>query len=236
MPDLISLDPAIADLRAMLEALSAGLSRDLRAYLDTVGMTTPDALIEALQDVVPWIAEPYIAAAVDYSTVWYDELSPGSPYRAELLGTPELVGGAIEPKRLAASISWAVHTVKDASVADKLSGTLDRAVHDASRKVVQHNAGREHVRYARHAAAGACAWCRLAAIRGAVFKTAASAVKGHDSCHCVAVPERAGTRFVPPPHYAAWEKQYADSTAALRADDKVPTLSNVLAAFRASDS
>jgi hypothetical protein len=76
---------------------------------------------------------------------------------------------------------------------DKLSGSLDRMVHDSSRKVVEYNAEREGVRYLRHAALGACEWCRLMAIRGPVFKSAVNAIKGHDSCHCVAVPVREGT-------------------------------------------
>jgi len=60
------------------------------------------------------------------------------------------------------------------------------------------------------------------------------AVQGHDSCHCVAVPVRPGTRFAPPPHYAAWEAEYADTTAVLKAEGKTANLANVLGRFKAN--
>jgi hypothetical protein len=82
------------------------------------------------------------------------------------------IGGVIPAARLASSIGCAVNTATaDAPAVDKLSGSLDRMVHDSSRKVVEYNAEREGVRYLRHAAPGACEWCRLMAIRGPVFKS-----------------------------------------------------------------
>lgn len=234
MPDAEPLDAAIESLRAVLGGLSDGLQVEVEAYIRQTGISDAEELITELGLALPVIADPYVAAAADYTVVWYDELSPASPYQPVLPVGAGLVGGVIAPERIAASISWAVHTAQDVTPAEKLAGSLDRMVHDASRHVVQHNASRERVRYLRHAAAGACPWCRLMAIRGPVFKSAANAIKGHDRDRCVAIPIRSGTRFVPPAHYAAWETEYIDTAKALRAEGKAVNLSNVLAAFRAS--
>jgi hypothetical protein len=115
----------------------------------------------------------------------------------------------------------------------KLTGATDRVVYDASRAVVEHNAVKEKVRYARVARAGACAWCRLMAIRGAVFTSASRAIKGHDSCHCIALPVRGGMTFEPPKHYAAWEEQYTAATKTLREADEPVNVKTVLREMRA---
>jgi hypothetical protein len=64
---------------------------------------------------------------------------------------------------------------------------------------------------------------------GPVFKSAANAVKGHDSCHCVAVPVREGTEFVPPEHYGSWEDDYK---RVIRDDDESVTPARVLREMR----
>lgn len=57
----------------------------------------------------------------------------------------------------------------------------------------------EGIRYRRHTSyAGVCNWCLTMATREAIYKTATSAVKGHDNCKCIAVPERKGTSYTMP--------------------------------------
>jgi hypothetical protein len=231
------LDAAIASLRRVLETLGANVAVDLAGLWSAVSGIGDEQLITELQALLPTMVEPYVVAAADYTAQWYDDLAPGEPYVAAVPDAAGLIGGVIDPERMDASVSWAVHTgTAQSPAASRLAGSLNRMVHDASRKVVEHNAVRERVRYLRHAAPGACPWCRLMAIRGPVFKSAVNAIKGHDSCHCVAVPVRKGTKFVPPAHYAAWEKQYMDTTATLKAEGKAVSLANVLDTFRAADA
>lgn len=52
----------------------------------------------------------------------------------------------------------------------QLQGTVQRGVLDAQRETVSYNASREGVR--------------------AVYRSAMSAVRGHDNCRCLAVPDR----------------------------------------------
>jgi hypothetical protein len=71
------------------------------------------------------------------------------------------------------------------------------------------------------------------AIRGAVF-TSPKTIKGHDSCHCVAVPERSGTTFEKPAHYEAWDAEYEAVTKTLRDADEPVNLTTVLREMRSA--
>jgi len=90
------------------------------------------------------------------------------------------------------------------------------------RQAVNQDAGA--VAYARAAALGACAFCRLMASRGAVYKNAqtaggdanelfsgdASVAKFHDGCHCAIVPVFRGQRFELSPHAQEWDRLYRE--------------------------
>src|SRR5690606_37029729 len=52
---------------------------------------------------------------------------------------------------------------------DRLTGPVQRYVNDAARDTLSENADREGMRWARHASANACAFCRMLATRLAVF-------------------------------------------------------------------
>ena len=77
--------------------------------------------------------------------------------------------------------------------------------------------------FARHASANACAFCRLVATRGAVYRSAQSAGDGHkyhDHCHCVVVPVW-DDRYEPAPYVAGWESAYKSAYKAVgKADTK----------------
>ncbi|MFV8169837.1 ADP-ribosyltransferase [Mycolicibacterium peregrinum] len=91
-----------------------------------------------------------------------------------------------------------------------LKGTATRSVFSGSRDTVITNANREGVRWARHASANACGFCRMLATRGAVYHSQALAKKSHDHCHCLAVPDRDGL-YVPAPYVEQWERDYAQA-------------------------
>ncbi|WSK24095.1 hypothetical protein OG730_34980 [Streptomyces sp. NBC_01298] len=102
-------------------------------------------------------------------------------------------------------------------VTDQGRGTVREAVHQ----------DRAAVGYARAAALGACAFCKLMATRGLTYKSAGSAgrdvnskftgdasvVKFHDNCHCQIVPVFKGQRFELSDHAREWERLYRDYAA-----------------------
>lgn len=102
-------------------------------------------------------------------------------------------------------------------VADQGRGTIQRAVRQ----------DRQAVGYARAASLGACAFCKLMASRGMVFKTSSSAgrdandrftgdasvVKFHDNCHCSIIPVYRGQQFELSDHAQEWSRLYQEYAA-----------------------
>lgn len=111
---------------------------------------------------------------------------------------------------------------KAEQVAQKLVADTGRGtIRDAVRQ------DRAAVGYARTAALGACAFCKLMATRGMVFRTAAAAgreanerftgdasvVKFHDNCHCGIIPVFGGQRFELSTQAQEWARLYEEYAA-----------------------
>jgi hypothetical protein len=69
------------------------------------------------------------------------------------------------------------------------------------------------VGWARTAALGACAFCRLLATRGMTYKADTVKFRAHDGCHCGAVPVFKGQRFELSAHAAEWDRIYREYAA-----------------------
>jgi len=67
--------------------------------------------------------------------------------------------------------------------------------------------------WARTAALGACAFCKLIASRGSVFKGDTVRFEAHDGCHCGVVPVFRGQRFELSPQAAEWARLYQEYAA-----------------------
>ncbi|HEY6117242.1 MAG TPA: hypothetical protein VI172_14920 [Candidatus Dormibacteraeota bacterium] len=97
---------------------------------------------------------------------------------------------------------------KAEQVAQKLVTDTGRAtVIDSVRQDSQATA------WARSAALGACAFCKLIASRGAVFKRDTVRFQAHDGCHCGAIPVFRGQRFEQSAHAKEWARIYQEYAA-----------------------
>lgn len=85
-------------------------------------------------------------------------------------------------------------------VADTGRGTVRAAVRQ----------DRQATAWARSAARGACAFCKMLASRGAVFKEDTADFRAHDGCHCGVIPVFRGQRFEPSPQAREWERIYRE--------------------------
>lgn len=88
-------------------------------------------------------------------------------------------------------------------VADQGRGTVQEAVRQ----------DRMAVGYARAAALGACAFCKLIASRGMVFKQDTARFRAHDGCNCAALPVWRGQRFELSSHAQGWDRLYREYAA-----------------------
>lgn len=224
-----TLDEAVASLQAVLDQLQQACAEDVDRLWNVLlanGARFEDraALIAALREYLPELTLAHAGAVAEVTAGWYEELAPGEPFSATV---PDEI---VPAERIATSVGWAINTATSIETAlAQLQGTVQRAVLDAQRETVSHNASRERTRYRRHCGYAACNWCLVMAGRGAVYRSATSAVRGHDNCKCLAVPERAGmTEYTVPPLVRDAEKRYAEASKQLKAEGKPLTLAAVI--------
>ncbi|NEW49343.1 hypothetical protein GV792_04705 [Nocardia cyriacigeorgica] len=113
----------------------------------------------------------------------------------------------------------------------RLVGAAARHIQNGARDTITDNADEEGVRWARHAAPDACAFCRMLATRGAVYlsRENAAQVVGrrgrtrgnqsledayHDNCHCLPMPDRPDSPYEPPEYVDGWIDEYEQASAA----------------------
>lgn len=232
---MTALDDAVETLQALMERYTDAARRTTWAAYSTAFVTsslrtdewtgpTKQALIAELAETLPGMVAGSVGLVADQVAGWYDALAPDEQFAATV--PPEIV----PDERIIESIGWAIRTAVSAETAlAQLAGSVDRMVMDAQRTTVAHNAAAEGIRYRRHTNyAGACNWCCVMATRGAVYASAASAVRGHDNCRCIAVPERPGTSYTVPKMVRDAEAKYAAVRQQLEAEGVTPTLDNVV--------
>lgn len=199
---------AVPEFQGLLAELARRMGADVAKLVTAIGRLTPVEQFAFITDAYPELAWPYLSASAELTTQWYDEqptaTSGFAPEPAELPPA----------EQLAANARWAL--LQDATVS-LLQGAATRSIFNTSRATVLGNAEREGVRWARHASANACGFCRMLATRGAVYHSAALARKGHGGCHCLAVPDRDG-KYEPAPYVAQWERDYAAARRAGHTD------------------
>ncbi|MET8079994.1 hypothetical protein [Streptomyces sp. NPDC005303] len=102
----------------------------------------------------------------------------------------------------------------------KAEAVAQKLVTDAGRGTVQDavKSDRQAVAWARSAALGACAFCRMLSIRGAVFKQDTVNFRAHSGCHCMAIPVFKGQRFELSDKAKEWERLYREYAAPYSGD------------------
>ncbi|MDQ2636592.1 MAG: hypothetical protein M3Y83_06935 [Actinomycetota bacterium] len=132
----------------------------------------------------PEIINPYAHAGALVTAQWYTEQAPELAYTATPLGD-------LPPERLTGSLGWALNAPGQATPLERIAGSAQRMIYDASRQTVVHNTAAEYgdlgtdttvsfdsapgTRWARYASATACSFCRMLATRHAVYRSAESA-------------------------------------------------------------
>lgn len=126
----------------------------------------------------------------------------------------------------------------------KVDGIASRIVTDVGRGAIVDAVAedRQAIGVARMAAPDACAFCRVMAIRGPVYKNEQTAgrranarfagageFKYHDHCRCWTVPYFEGEEWQPQPEIELWQRQY-EQARAMRGD----TIANFYRLLRVS--
>ena len=185
------MDPA--ELRSALVDLNALMVSDLAALWRAVDGQDVEFLRDALQAEAPGVVDPYLAAAGDITADWYEAQAPELAYVAR-------PAALVDEGQLQATARWAAGTVltkSPVSPLDLLAGSMQRALFNESRETIVQNSDAEPgARWARHASANACEFCRMVATRGAVYasESAASRVGGRGVDESTNIGRRRGGR------------------------------------------
>lgn len=163
---------ATAELRASVDALPAG------------------ALRPALLDLLPGLILSYSETTTVVAAEWYDDFRSG----LDIPGTFTAAPSALRDPGVEALVNWAESEARtQLTMLNLIEGGTFKRVANGARSTVIGNShmdpqARGYQRYARTTSAG-CAFCKMLAGRGAVYRTADSAsFASHDNCKCVAVP------------------------------------------------
>ena len=158
---------SIAERRALLGELERLGKADLGKLWKLA--ESADDFRGLILDAFPELVTQYGTIAADLAAVWYDESAPGLSFQARVADPPPL-------ERFAKSAEWALNTGTGVDALDLLGGTFQRGLWDMSRDTTLFNVDAEQgAKWARHASANACEFCRMLATRGAVYASEASA-------------------------------------------------------------
>lgn len=154
--------------RGLLSELTRHVKRDAKRLVSRMGRFTAREGREFISEAFPELLRPYIDAAGDLTVEWYD----GQPSTNTIF-----VPQQAEPppdEQVAASGRWGIEQPEPG---DALGTAGERIVFNHSRDTVLDNVIREDgARWVREARPDACSFCKLMAIRGAVYWTETSAL------------------------------------------------------------
>ncbi|GAP53717.1 conserved hypothetical protein [Arthrobacter sp. Hiyo6] len=191
-------DPVIEQFRAASAGLSKLVRDELASFFDTLDLSRPEAVRDALMEFMPLLVSEYGSVAESLALDYYNELRATSgasgAFRA-VAGVPAVPAVAVEStvRRLAGQL-W---TPDPATMLGGLLTAADKYVKQPGRDAIAYNAKREGVAWARvPTGAKTCAFCLVLASRDAVYMTKQAAGdrrgtgKGdafHGDCDCSVV-------------------------------------------------
>lgn len=169
-------------VRRAQASLSALSQADLEALWPKIASIPPERLAVVLGEVARELAAKYGSASAAVAADFYDELRDAAGVSGSFRAVPAELPDA---ERFAVLGRWAVGPLFDASpdsglALAKAQGGLSRIVTNAGRETIANSGALDpgQPRYARHASANACPFCRMLASRGAVYSEASATTVG----------------------------------------------------------
>lgn len=168
---------AVAEFQLLLAQLAADLGIKIDRLMPRLDRLDHTESLAFLTEAYPQLAHAYLRASSELSVAFYE----GQPAAALRPGQGPFAATAtdlIPDARLSANARWAL---LQRNPVQALKGSAVRAVFDQSRQTMLENLAEEYrvpvkelgdagTRWARHAAANACGFCKMLATRGAVYR------------------------------------------------------------------
>lgn len=168
---------AVPEFQLLLTQLAADLGIKIDRLIPRLDRLDQAEALAFLTEAYPQLTRPYLHASSELSAVFYEEqpvVAPRPGQGAYLAKATNL----LPDERLSANARWAL---QQRNPVESLKGSAVRAVFDQSRQTMLENLADEYqvpmqqlgdagTRWARHAAANACGFCKMLATRGAVYR------------------------------------------------------------------
>lgn len=209
------------------------LLRDLRGLRRLINPVRLQESVPLWMTAVRALVDQYGAASATVASDSYSRQRTASGADGRFDPSPS---EPLPDEQVEASLRWAVKDlwretdepfgVRLAQTQTRAEAVVQKLVADQGRATIRQAVQRDRgaVGYARAVALGGCAFCKLMAARGAVYKTARTAgrdadaqfsgdesvVKFHDNCHCAIIPVFRGQQFELSPHAAEWDRLYRE--------------------------
>ncbi|MFJ8594871.1 hypothetical protein [Streptomyces sp. NPDC093598] len=213
--------------RAAQVGLTRLLVRDVRGVRRLIlpsrlRESVPDWLT-AMNTIVAQYARASAALAADFYDAQREAAGVSGPFTVPVADPPP-------PEQTETSLRWATKDlwprapeeatpaqlqpldVRLAQAEKKAEQVAQKLVADTGRGTVREAVRQDQqaTAWARSAARGACAFCKMLALRGALYEKDTSDFRAHDGCHCGVVPVFKGQRFELSPHAREWERIYRE--------------------------
>lgn len=167
--------------------------RDLAAFWLTLESATADQTRDALLDVVPLLVATYGETAAAVAADFYDELRDAAGVRGRFTAT---LADPVDVATIASRVRWSVGPLYSAepdraATLGRLEQHVDELTLRPGRDTIAVSTGRDpaKARWARVPVGKTCAFCVMAASRGAVYRSEESAGrKYHGHCDCTPTP------------------------------------------------
>lgn len=175
----MSAQSMVSSHRSQLMQLRGLADRDLAALLAAVSGAPVAEVRDTLIGALPEVVAPYLAASGELAAVLIEDLRAEAGRRGVFYA--ESAAPVLAPAKVDGTVRWAVAPLADetldATVATRLSGSVARAIMDASRDTMMTNGAREGIRFQRMPRPGCCAFCGMLASRPPwmAYKSEASA-------------------------------------------------------------
>lgn len=220
----------IADVVAVAQA-------DLAEAWAAMPLDDANATKSAATVVVSDIVATYGELAAGAGADWYSEARTEAGVRGSY--TPRMEVPVIA-RQVATNVGWAVGPLFGEAKPDlalaRMAGVTQRLVANADRATILTNARRDPagVRWYRGTSAKCCAFCAMAASRGAVYRSEESGgFKPHNNCRCFPVAIFPGESHQLPTYYDDFRSEYESAAEAVEAAGGKRTQRAVLTQMRA---
>lgn len=182
--------PSPAESREALIGLTRLTEADLRRLWVRIANQPPEAVRDALMDVLPLLADEYGTAASVMAADWYDDVRVAAEvaglFQAEPVPPPTSA-------RFEALARWGVDPLFAADPAadvalTRISGGMQRIIADMHRETVVQSSLLDPAAlgWRRVGQGDNCGFCNMLIGRGDVYSQKGVAFKSHDHCNCIA--------------------------------------------------